>query len=649
MHCCSYECYHMLLGDKRIRGKGLRAVQRYFAWAAEQMGTGDLRVGDTVRVLRDHSACRNVEEGIARILGFEYDAILHHGVMTVAYVLNKRLLRVGPTGVVLIPCFESGPQRVPRAELAFSSPGPRRASGPAPRFSSEHSGAHACDLLSISAAASAASAAISSAASQRARAAHATRALREERTKSAAEARRADAAETDVAVALARTGHAWQRSELLLAEAHSDARAARTETELERGLRASDKKKAAIALAEARARSRVAAADLARCEANASRLLGESAVATTTEEHRATSLLSALRATTDERDATASELGTVTAQLAGHEERSLSAVVNYLVTDGSADSLLSKRAFDGLVSSDSAVNTDSRQRVDYVRAVNLSDSGLVQLAAGNDPARIKLLERELVSFFQKRADRDGSGSRDEETLSRVLDNLVQAWRNAKRVNDYLTARQILSLFFVGRGRISHAMITQLLSERRPIVRGDHVRVLAPGTRGNAWRRGVCTRVYLNDDVPTGADGERPADADGARADATVADVVDNNHLYDVRPADVDDTIGRRPMDHILQGLDDSRVQNIDSLICTLFEVQAAADHAADRYAGARPESTRRINFTRMPDINGQITADFLRAPSVVTRADGGASTARRVVSGCFSRASLTSARVLISS
>ena len=77
------------------------------------------------------------------------------------------------------------------------------------------------------------------------------------------------------------------------------------------------------------------------------------------------------------------------------------------------------------------------------------------------------------------------------------------------------------------------------------------------------------------------------------------------------------------------GVEAARVRHADSLICSLPEVQAASNLVADRIAGARPDVITRVGWTRMPDAKQEIAADLLRSPSMVTRADGGGSTARR--------------------
>ena len=58
------------------------------------------------------------------------------------------------------------------------------------------------------------------------------------------------------------------------------------------------------------------------------------------------------------------------------------------------------------------------------------------------------------------------------------------------------------------------------------------------------------------------------------------------------------------------------------------EVKNAALLAAERFAGARPDPDIRSGWTRLGFLRSQITAQFLRSRSVVTRADGGAATSK---------------------
>ena len=58
------------------------------------------------------------------------------------------------------------------------------------------------------------------------------------------------------------------------------------------------------------------------------------------------------------------------------------------------------------------------------------------------------------------------------------------------------------------------------------------------------------------------------------------------------------------------------------------QVTAASLLVAERFAGARPDAIKRQGWTRMTAEKKRITAQLLRSRSVVTRADGGAATAR---------------------
>ena len=58
------------------------------------------------------------------------------------------------------------------------------------------------------------------------------------------------------------------------------------------------------------------------------------------------------------------------------------------------------------------------------------------------------------------------------------------------------------------------------------------------------------------------------------------------------------------------------------------QVKAAALFSDERFAGARPDAIKRSGWTRMSATKKEICAQLLRSRSVVTRADGGAATAR---------------------
>ena len=97
----------------------------------------------------------------------------------------------------------------------------------------------------------------------------------------------------------------------------------------------------------------------------------------------------------------------------------------------------------------------TRLEHDFQRAVNVCADGLVCLAAGNEPARISMLQNSLGAHMQQSAARGGSlwsASKDASAFERMKDNLASAWRNSKRNRDYPSARQLLSVLIVGRGR-----------------------------------------------------------------------------------------------------------------------------------------------------------------------------------------------------
>jgi hypothetical protein len=81
----------------------------------------------------------------------------------------------------------------------------------------------------------------------------------------------------------------------------------------------------------------------------------------------------------------------------------------------------------------------------------------------------------------------------------------------------------------------------------------------------------------------------------------------------------------------LHDVPEKRVSHVDSILCTLAEVQAASDHAADHCAGAPVEKRHLSGWTRMMDVKKDETATFPRSKGVVWRSDGGAPTAKQGV------------------
>ena len=88
--------------------------------------------------------------------------------------------------------------------------------------------------------------------------------------------------------------------------------------------------------------------------------------------------------------------------------------------------------------------------------------------------------------------------------------------------------------------------------------------------------------------------------------------VDCDVTYDVAPV-VSAGRARRTC-AFLTNVPANRVHHDDSIVCTLAEVQAAPDHAKDRFAGARPPVRLVEGFTRMSDSKCYKTAQLLRSP-----------------------------------
>ena len=266
----------------------------------------------------------------------------------------------------------------------------------------------------------------------------------------------------------------------------------------------------------------------------------------------------------DEARADATEaqtkLGEVQEQLASMSDRSLSALISYLAPDSGpvrdrADLLLKVRSLDALPESEAAVNLDSERHAQYKRAVMTMVDGLVAHAAHDDRDRVAVLEFAIHHHLERRlrGKRDSSGAAKQPPVESLLNSIANMWRNAKRVNDYVGARQALSLLILPERRQNwtHADIAALVSEVKEINVGD--RVLVDVKRRNSRAVGIITAV-----------------GDG---------------VFDVAPVDV--PARSRISCGVMMGVPARKVEHCDSLICRLGE-------ASGRCACARHATCRRV-------------------------------------------------------
>ena len=111
--CKAEVCRGNLRGDRKLVGKGARAIERIVAWENAQLRT-PFRVGDVVLAKHDKSSCAWVDEDEARVSSLAYDAARRCAVLKIRYVNN-------PGGEVdalphhLVPRVELGSRHAPSA------------------------------------------------------------------------------------------------------------------------------------------------------------------------------------------------------------------------------------------------------------------------------------------------------------------------------------------------------------------------------------------------------------------------------------------------------------------------------------------------------------------------------------------------------
>ena len=163
------------------------------------------------------------------------------------------------------------------------------------------------------------------------------------------------------------------------------------------------------------------------------------------------------------------------AACAKFDDKSLSAILHYLApADGAAraraDALLKVRSLDALTSSNAAMDEESKRNQQYRTAVSTMVECLIDnLAAGQDD-RVQLLEDAVASHLEKqsrkRARLGSLPAPRAPPVGTLLANIAQMWRNAKRVRDYVGARQALSLLVLPKrcSEWTHTDIINLVSE-----------------------------------------------------------------------------------------------------------------------------------------------------------------------------------------
>ena len=183
------------------------------------------------------------------------------------------------------------------------------------------------------------------------------------------------------------------------------------------------------------------------------------------------------------------------------------------------------------------------------------------------------------------------------------------WRNAKTMRDHLGALQALGLLLLPVGsrtvRWTHRDIIHLVSEDVSIGVGDVVLVDIKGR--NSRKHGCCKARYECDD----------------------------GIFYDIAPPPPSfNSVNPKRAEHrreacgFMSRVPARLVQHEDALLCKPGELTAASMLIAERFAGARPDEDRRPGWTRWSVAKNEIVSQELRSRSTVTRADGGAATAK---------------------
>jgi hypothetical protein len=592
MVCCSTQCRAALHGASLLRPKGKAVLQRLGEWVTKQLGS-PLRAGDAVELLRDTSANRLVEAGPGTVIKVHFDRDLKQAVFRVQHVLDARVYEVTQSGLVAavdVSAMESRlrDSKKPRVSLPTSTQLTWGAELEAARVAAGGQQLVACK--------------------ERKRA-------NEEKSKRTSAEFLAETERCRADAAHASIGHIYARSEGELASAE----AAATEAEARTLIAQEEAAKARSYVAEIRKRSRVEKFELERAANNAKAALYRCETTSTMFTVGAAQAAASEGARADEAQAMANsaamERDDALIQVAKFSEPTMESLVQILAPGGGADALLKKNGgLDSLVTSAKAMDPSSRQHADYQRAVNLCGLGLIEVCAAGDPARVDMLTHSLGGSLQKKARCDGtlwSESPRAVAFERLQGNIVDAWRGAKRNGFYGVARQLLSLFAPRAGSkkggpFSQANIAALVSEILPVRVNDSVRVLPLGATRNSSKLGVC--IAIN----------------------TVLDEFGEEHrTYDIAPVVLG---GRgRESSSFLLNLPENRIWHVESIVCTVAEVQAASDHAKDFHAGAVVPERRLVGWTRMTPLKSEITATLLRSRSVVRRSDGGRSTAKEGV------------------
>ena len=213
-----------------------------------------------------------------------------------------------------------------------------------------------------------------------------------------------------------------------------------------------------------------------------------------------------------------------------------------------------------------------------------------------------------IDFASERKSEGASALHDARALAGLKANAARAYRACRAVSDEIGACQALSFLILPKGGgIPHNSIPGIVNSVVEINEGDAVLANVPaadGSMGNTWARALCAAIHAGP--------------------PRTFDVVPPIGPYNR------ERVTRRSIQQPMT-LPDSRVRHHASIICAPHELKKASLLAAERYAGARPDAVRRSGWTRTSTTTEVITSGFLRSRAVVTRADGGAATARKGV------------------
>ena len=358
--CKAAVCRGNLKGDRKLVGKGARAIERIVAWENAQLKT-PFRVGDVVLAKHDKSSCAWVDEDEARVSSLAYDAARRCAVLKIRYVNN-------PGGEV-----DALPHHlVPRVELGSR---------------------HAPSALNLADAVKAERFANAAATQQKRAAALATEMYDEKKRRIQAEASEHTARD---AVAIV---YQKQSAEVAMEQERANA---------SDGSAASAMAERDAAVNERKATARDARRDIKALQKQTVQLSGDllrahsasSALALETSAAAANSDAAAAAATA-EADSERELRARSEAMLAKLDSKSLSSLVAFF---GSGDSAASRiKSLDALTTASSAVQHASKRCEQYKKVANVITDGLIDALAGGDGERHALLRTSISEHLDRAA------------------------------------------------------------------------------------------------------------------------------------------------------------------------------------------------------------------------------------------------------